>query len=128
MHIMRPVAGRMRRKTRSSGILRTKRRRPLKTSRLTKMFVPKPKKAFQSPGVQIDGFLAIIVVSPSVESSEHSFRIRHPAEDAALGLDHAQRDLVKFGKVRSAAVARDDAAVTAVVRLANRGVHAHLGR
>src|SRR4051794_39596138 len=61
MHIMRPVAGRIRPNTRESGILSTKRKRPPKTSRLTRMLVPKPKKAFQSPGVHMAGLLLVVM-------------------------------------------------------------------
>ena len=50
------MAGSIRPKTSESGIFRTKRNNPLKVSRLTNMFVPKPKKAFQSPGTQMAGF------------------------------------------------------------------------
>src|SRR5258706_10241692 len=55
MHIISPAAGRMRPKTRSAGICRTNRSRPVSVSRLTRMLVPKPKKAFQSPGTQSAG-------------------------------------------------------------------------
>src|SRR5262249_24158835 len=43
----------MRPNTSESGILSTKRKRPVSTSMLTRMLVPNPKNAFQSPGVQI---------------------------------------------------------------------------
>ena len=42
----------MRPKTSASGIFSTKRSRPVSTSTLTRMLVPNPKKAFQSPGTQ----------------------------------------------------------------------------
>ena len=45
----------MRPNTIASGIFSTKRNRPVSTSMLTRMLVPKPKNAFQSPGVQIFG-------------------------------------------------------------------------
>ena len=45
----------MRPNTIESGIFSTKRNRPVSTSMLTRMLVPKPKKAFQSPGVQSFG-------------------------------------------------------------------------
>ena len=51
-HNIRPVAGRMRPKTSESGIFSTKRSSDVSVSRLTRMFVPKPKKAFQSPDTQ----------------------------------------------------------------------------
>src|SRR5580700_263296 len=47
---MRPIAGRMRLKTSASGIFSTNRNRPVSTNMLTRILVPKPKKAFQSPG------------------------------------------------------------------------------
>src|ERR1700683_3659296 len=47
---MRPIAGKMRPKTSESGIFNTNRNRPVSTSMLTRILVPKPKKAFQSPG------------------------------------------------------------------------------
>src|SRR3984885_14607204 len=59
MHIIMPAAGRMRPKTILSGIFKTKRSRDVSVSRLTRMFVPKPKKAFQSPGTQ-SRFLAFM--------------------------------------------------------------------
>ena len=52
MHIMSPAAGKMRLNTRSAGICSTKRSRPDSVSRLTRMLVPNPKNAFQSPGTQ----------------------------------------------------------------------------
>src|SRR5258708_39109862 len=52
IHIIIPAAGRMRPKTKSAGICRTNRSKPVSVRRLTRMFVPKPKKAFQSPGTQ----------------------------------------------------------------------------
>src|SRR5712671_5213276 len=61
-HIIRPSAGRMRPNTSESGIFSTKRRRPVSTSMLTRMLVPKPKNAFQSPGVQIAGRVVAVVV------------------------------------------------------------------
>ncbi len=60
-HNIRPVAGRMRPKTRLSGIFSTKRRSAVRVSRLTRMLVPKPNNAFQSPGTQILG-LAVVVI------------------------------------------------------------------
>src|SRR6267143_6978199 len=61
MHNIRPVAGRMRPNTRSSGIFNTKRNSAVSVSRLTRMLVPKPKKAFQSPGTQIFGLLMAFI-------------------------------------------------------------------
>ena len=42
----------MRPNTSESGIFRTKRSSPVSTRTLTRILVPKPKKAFQSPGTQ----------------------------------------------------------------------------
>ena len=47
--------GRMRPNTRSSGIFSTNRSKPVSVSMLTRMLVPKPKNAFQSPGVHKAG-------------------------------------------------------------------------
>src|SRR3954452_25181647 len=70
-HIIRPSAGRMRPKTSESGIFSTKRKRPVSTSMLTRMLVPNPKNAFQSPGVHRTGrFISdvIDVMRPSYRS------------------------------------------------------------
>ena len=45
----------MRPNTSESGIFSTNRNRPVSTSMLTRILVPKPKKAFQSPGVHNAG-------------------------------------------------------------------------
>src|SRR5436190_9457849 len=58
---MRPTAGRIRPKTSSSGKPSTKRRRPVNVRMLTRMLVPKPKKAFQSPGTQIFGLARAVM-------------------------------------------------------------------
>ena len=49
----------MRPKMMSPGICSTNCSSPVSTSRLTRMLVPKPKKAFQSPGVQSLGVFSI---------------------------------------------------------------------
>ena len=62
----------MRPNTRLSGIFSTKRNSPVSTSMLTRMLVPKPKNAFQSPGVHNTGLnspavpavLVLIVMLP----------------------------------------------------------------
>src|ERR1043165_5940139 len=103
----------MRPNTTESGIFSTKRSSPVSTSRLTRMLVPKPKNAFQSPGVHSlgsvpGGFIVVVVVvvvvvvivvvvvavsispSPSLRSmkrGQHPRRGRHPAEDPPLRLD-----------------------------------------
>src|SRR5207248_1449416 len=66
MHIIIPAAGRMRLKTSSSGICRTKRSRADSVSRFTRILVPKPKKAFQSPGTQRAGLKPLGTVDSTV--------------------------------------------------------------
>ena len=51
----------MRPNTSESGIFSTNRNRPVSTSMLTRMLVPKPKKAFQSPGVHSAGLKSDLV-------------------------------------------------------------------
>src|ERR1700755_2557609 len=102
----------MRPNTRESGIFSTKRRSPVSTSMLTRMLVPNPKNAFQSPGVHSAGFFMALLLG---QRREDTAEIGDPAEDAALRLDHGEAGLVELGEVRRAAVARDDAAITAVV-------------
>src|SRR3546814_1362963 len=61
-----------------SGSLRTNRNRPVSTSTLTRIFVPKPKKAFQSPGVHQGSFAwpgpvvetLVMMQTPLLERSE----------------------------------------------------------
>src|SRR5215472_15450119 len=50
-NIISPTAGRMRPNTSASGIFSTKRRSAVSVNMLTRMLVPKPKNAFQSPTV-----------------------------------------------------------------------------
>ena len=73
----------------SSGILITKRNKPVSTSMLTKMLVPKPKKALKSPGVHIFGrnpAVAVAVVNshapPCVGKSRRSQRDGRPGVSA----------------------------------------------
>src|SRR5471032_1812561 len=56
---------------------------------------------------------------------ENLARVRHPAEDAALRLDHLQAHFLELRKVRADAVLRDQAVVAAVVGFAHGGVDAH---
>src|SRR5258708_14518846 len=126
MHIMSPVAGRIRRNTSSSGILSTKRKSPLKTSRFTRMLVPNPKYAFQSPGVHRAGFFSVVIGSsfalaracPSVHGAENPSRIGFPPENAPLCFDHAQSHLVELVGGRAAASARHEAAVPSIAGFA----------
>src|SRR4051812_987592 len=133
MHIIIPAAGRMRLKTSQSGIWRTKRSSALRVNRLTRMLVPKPKKAFQSPGTQSNGLpvkdgsedfepaVVVMALAPSRsralgrERLQDSRRVGDPSEDSPLGLDHPKADLMELGEVRSTAVARHQALVAAVV-------------
>jgi len=62
-HIIRPRAGRMRPKTSESGIFSTNRNRPVSTSMLTRMLVPNPKNAFQSPETHRVGLFMYAVVA-----------------------------------------------------------------
>src|SRR5262245_23022259 len=62
------------------------------------------------------------------KGGEDAFRVRNPPEDPALGFDHSQPDFVKLREVRTAAVAGDDAAVAAIVRLAHGRMNTHLRR
>ena len=52
----------MRPNTSESGIFSTKRNRPVSTSMLTRMLVPKPKKAFQSVAVHSTGLRVVVIV------------------------------------------------------------------
>src|SRR3954468_3434982 len=101
----------MRPNTMLSGILITKRSSVVSVSRLTRMLVPNPKKAFQSPGVHQAGFVSVAVVwlmsrrscsllseltfgrrgggVRSAHGRDHAAHVRHPAEDPPLRLDHA---------------------------------------
>src|ERR1700730_14053575 len=141
-HIISPIAGRMRPNTMLSGIFSTKRSRPVSTSMLTRMLVPKPKNAFQSPGTQSFGLKSAVVTAMSLSSGSMQVpaprsapadrrddigRGSHPTENAALRLDHFQAHVLEFGKVGTHAILRHQAVVAAVVGLANRSVDAHFG-
>src|SRR4051812_26574209 len=116
---MSPVAGRMRPNTSASGIFSTKRRSAVNVSRLTRMLVPKPKKAFQSPGTQSLGLAVAFMVVGCVESFWARGALRHgrkdfcgvrdPAEDAALRLDHLQAHLLELREVGAHAIGRHEA-------------------
>ena len=60
---MRPSAGKMRPKTIEFGILITNRNSPVSTSMLTRMLVPKPKKALKSPVVHKRGRNPVVDVA-----------------------------------------------------------------
>src|SRR5262245_26482218 len=123
----------MRWKMMSVGICSTNCSSPVSTRRLTRMLVPKPKKAFQSPGVQSLGVRSMTVPFSSRragagEGAGEGGAVADPTEDSALGLDHLEADPVELRKVGGAGVADGDAAVATVVSFPDRGVHAHLGR
>src|SRR5689334_18550663 len=123
---MSPVAGMMRPNTSSSGSFNTKRSNPVNVSRLTRMLVPKPKKAFQSPGVQMATLFSLVMVLSSRKRGQDRARVGHPAKDPTLGFDHSQPHLMELGKVRTAAIARHDAAKAAIVGFAHGRVHTDL--
>jgi hypothetical protein len=50
--------------TSESGIFSTNRNSPVSTSMLTRMLVPKPKNAFQSPGVHKTGLKSVLPAVP----------------------------------------------------------------
>ena len=62
-----------------------------------------------------------------LECGDDGGGVGDPPEDAALRLDHLQPDALEFGEIRTDAIGYDQALVSAVVGLAGRGVHAHLG-
>src|SRR5262249_44038751 len=55
-------------------------------------------------------------------------RVRNPAKNAALRLDHFQADALELGEIRGHTVAEYDALVAAVVGLAHGSVHADFER
>src|SRR5580693_3343320 len=120
----------MRPNTSASGIFSTKRSRPVSTSMLTRILVPKPKKAFQSPGTQSLGLKVVSAMSfspvsrPSTDRRQNVRGAGHPAEDAALRLDHLEPHLLELRKVRADAILRHEAVVAAVVGLAHGGIDA----
>ena len=133
----------MRPNTSESGIFSTKRNRPVSTSMLTRMLVPKPKKAFQSPGVQSFGLDVAVVAHVPLPvmrcmRKRPVGRARAPSSTLVriattqpkmppCALIIAQAHLVELREIGGAAVAEHDAAVAAVVGLAHGGVDAHLG-
>src|SRR4051794_10660045 len=112
-----PSAGRMTPKTSLAGILMTPMHRPVRVRTLTRTLTPKPKKALVSPRTQY-GSLAVVVVLISLllNGGDHCGGFGDPAEDAALGGDHLEADLLKLGEVGANAIGRDEALVAAVVR------------
>lgn len=100
--------------------------RPVITRRLTSTLVPRPKRAFQSRGVE--SFPVVLSMSslscrklPGAASGRRVVSgclftgsygvgeargVAHPAEDPALGLDHLETHAVEFGKIRGAGVGK----------------------
>ena len=123
---MRPVAGSMRPKTNSSGIFNTNRSRPVSVRRFTRMFVPKPKKAFQSPGTHTFGLVVMDIFS----------RLYQPSAARTLAEVETQPKIPPWaliifrpiswnsGKVGADAVGGHEALVAAVVGLPHGGVDA----
>src|SRR6516225_3463778 len=105
----------MRPNTSVSGIFNTKRSSPVSTNMLTKILVPKPKKAFQSPALHNLGRKSTAVVMCALPSSGslHRYCCRrsqefrrsgHRAENATLRLDHGEAGLMEFREIAGAAV------------------------
>ncbi len=61
------------------------------------------------------------------ERRENSSRVRHPAEDPPLRLDHPQAHFLKLWKIGTHAVRRHKTVVAAVVGLPHRGIDTDLG-
>src|ERR1700687_5778192 len=88
-HIISPSAGRMRPNTSESGIFSTKRNSPVSTSMLTRMLVPNPKNAFQSPGVHKVGRVVPDVIA--VITRSYRSRVRYGnASDVAIAVPTPQ--------------------------------------
>src|SRR5262252_2124388 len=147
-----PSAGRIRPNTTSSGRFTTPRQRPVSTITFRTTLVNSPKKPFQSPGTHHrTAAVPLAMRLPPLETAplpsdrraagapapprlslsqslQKARRVAHPAEDTALRLDHCERGDLKLREVRADAILEHEAVITAVVRLADRRVHAHLGR
>src|SRR5262245_17046324 len=104
-----PRAGRMRPKTMSGGSCTTPRQSPVSTSTLSTTLVNRPKKPFQSPGTH-HFTSAVAMTSPLMRYAGSAFALyrrdeilgfAHPAEDAALRLDHLQGHDLELGKIRA---------------------------
>src|ERR1700691_1813678 len=96
------------------------------------MLVPKPKKAFQSPGTQkrsiprpvvvvmvdIALLLLLLRLASRRQRFDHGIRFRDPAEDAALGLDHLQAHGLELREIGPHAILEHEAVVAPVVGFA----------
>src|SRR5579871_82509 len=145
-----PSAGRILPNTIPSGSFTTPSTRLLNTITLRITFVPRPKNAFQSPAAHRRGRNSPDVdtaitppSSPRTRTSraygacclrrrrqrvDQSARVRDPAEDATLRLDHLEPDVLKLSEVGRYAVREDKAVIAAVVGFAHGSVHADFSR
>src|SRR5258707_259980 len=82
----------MRPKTSASGIFSTNRNRPVSTNMLTRILVPKPKKAFQSPGAHKTGRKPAVDVVVGLAANEDA---AHRAGGADAVFRIAALDLVR---------------------------------
>ena len=105
----------MRPNTMMSGIFSTKRKSPVSTSMLTRMLVPKPKKAFQSLGVQSAGRRTAVVMVMSLPC-----RSRRPASKAWARIQARAAGLRVGRSVGEAEAAVDEDDVVLRVREAGR--------
>src|SRR5262249_22580680 len=114
------------------------------TRTLTRMLVPNPKKAFQSPGTHHFSapLLAVIAFAivplpfclpspdssalPRAQSLDHVIGARHPAAEAALRLNHLAAHGVDLREIGAAAILEHEAVVAAVVGFPDRRVDAAL--
>src|ERR1700722_8379436 len=127
----------MRPNTSASGIFSTKRSSPVSTRTLTRILVPNPNKAFQSPGTQNFGLNVVVALIARFlvprlsallcQRRDHVLALPHPAKNSTLGFDHFQAHLLKPGKIRSDAVFRNEAVVATIVGFAHSRVDANLG-
>src|ERR1043165_6449213 len=76
----------MRPNTTESGIFKTNRNRPVSTNMLTRMLVPKPKKAFQSVAVHSTGLRVIAVMARCLRCSLSSKSSGTEANGSVHGL------------------------------------------
>ena len=82
----------MRPNTSESGIFSTNRNSPVSTSMLTRMLVPKPKKAFQSPGVHRTGLKSDLTAVPVLVLIVMLLLLEHDPEkwNPVFRKDHAR--------------------------------------
>src|SRR5665811_83798 len=112
----------MRPNTVSGGSFTTPKHSPDRTMTFKRTLVNRPKNPFQSPGTQsfISGSPEHQRTRRSGERVDDGRGRPHPSEDSALGLDHRQPHLLKYGKVRTDAILDDQTVVTPIVRFADR--------